>query len=119
MSNMTPMLPPPFLLDISALLRYSVGREGFPSLPLLDQSADQIDQRLDEVQDGGNQDDGLERFVLVAAFLYLRHFLHLPPDDAIILHACMYFNGHFLQTCMHEFVEYVHVHMNDTMVYYQ
>ena len=45
--------------------------------PLLGQPLDQIDQRLDEVQDCGDKDDGLQGFVLIAAFLFPGHFVHL------------------------------------------
>lgn len=53
--------------------------------PLLGKPLDQIDQRLDEVQDCGDKDDGLQGFVLIAVFLFPGHFVHLPCFSVTII----------------------------------
>lgn len=55
---------------------YPVFREGAEAPSLLGQPSDQIDQRLDQVQDCGDKDDGLQGVVLIAAFLFPGHFAH-------------------------------------------
>ena len=54
--------------------------------PLLGKPLDQIDQRLDEVQDCGDKDDGLQGVVLIAVFLFPGHFVHLLIVSVIIIY---------------------------------
>ena len=56
-----------------ALKRDILVRKGPKPLSLLGQPDDQFDQCSDQVQDRGNEDDGLECFVLITAFLFPGH----------------------------------------------
>lgn len=83
----SPMLKKISILDKGSEKRYPVQVRGACApRPLLCQAFDQIDQRLDEVQDCGDKDDGLEGFVLIAAFLFPGYFVHLLCCSVIIIY---------------------------------
>ena len=54
--------------------------------PLLGQPDDQIDHGIDQVQDCGDKDDCLQGFVLIAAFLFPGHCVHLLVVSVIIIY---------------------------------
>ena len=54
------------------------GEDNLPETRLFDCFGNQLNECLNQIQDGGNKDENLKRFFFVIAFLLFRHTL-VPP----------------------------------------